>query len=51
MPATRVPFQDLPLQIRNLRPEIDAALQAVLAHGEFILGPEVAIFERQWAEF
>jgi dTDP-4-amino-4,6-dideoxygalactose transaminase len=51
MSTTRVPFQDLPHQVRNLKPEIDAALQAVLAHGEFILGPEVAIFERHWAEF
>jgi dTDP-4-amino-4,6-dideoxygalactose transaminase len=51
MPTTKVPFQDIPLQIRKLGPEIDDALQAVLAHGEFILGPEVAIFERQWAEF
>jgi len=51
MRACRVPFQVLPLQIRDHKPEIDAALQAVLAHGEFILGPEVAVFERQWAEF
>jgi len=45
-----VPFQDLPLHIRGLKAEIDDALQTVLGHGEFILGPEVAIFERQWAE-
>jgi dTDP-4-amino-4,6-dideoxygalactose transaminase len=51
MPPIKVPFQDIPLQVRNLKPEIDAAVNAVLAHGEFILGPEVAIFEREWAQF
>jgi dTDP-4-amino-4,6-dideoxygalactose transaminase len=51
MPAPKVPFQDIPLQVRNLKPEIDAAVEAVLKHGEFILGPEVAAFEREWAGF
>jgi len=51
MATAKVPFQDIPLQVRSLKAEIDAAIQAVLAHGEFILGPEVAVFERQWAEF
>jgi dTDP-4-amino-4,6-dideoxygalactose transaminase len=53
-PATapaKIPFQDLPLQIRNLRPELDPALEAVLRHGQFILGPEVGAFEQSWAEF
>jgi len=51
MPPAKVPFQDIPLQVRSLKAEIDAAMQAVLAHGEFILGPEVAAFEREWAHF
>ncbi len=51
LPPSRVPFQDLPLQISKLRPELDAALAAVLTHGQFILGPEVTAFERAWAEF
>jgi dTDP-4-amino-4,6-dideoxygalactose transaminase len=46
-----VPFLDLPLQIRNLRPEIDAALESVLAHGAFVHGPEVAAFEGRWAQY
>ena len=50
-PSHRVPFQDLPLQIAGLRPELDPALDAVLRHGQFILGPEVAAFEREWAKF
>lgn len=47
----KVPFQDLPLQIRNLRPEFDSVLDAVLRHGQFILGPEVTAFEQAWASF
>lgn len=50
-PPIRVPFQDLPLQVRNLRPELDPAIDAVLRHGQFILGPEVAAFEQAWARF
>lgn len=48
---TPVPFQDLPLQIRHLRPRLDAAINAVLSHGQFILGPEVAAFEQAWARY
>ncbi|HUR59317.1 MAG TPA: DegT/DnrJ/EryC1/StrS family aminotransferase [Opitutaceae bacterium] len=47
----KIPFQDLPLQIRNLRPELDPAIDAVLRHGQFILGPEVGAFEQAWAQF
>jgi dTDP-4-amino-4,6-dideoxygalactose transaminase len=47
----RVPFIDLPLQTRNLKAEIDAAIQRVLDHGEFILGPEVGVFESAWAKY
>jgi dTDP-4-amino-4,6-dideoxygalactose transaminase len=46
-----IPFQDLPLQIRTLRAELDPAIDAVLRHGQFILGPEVAAFEQAWAAF
>ena len=48
---SRVPFQDLPLQICSLRPELDAAIAEVLRHGQFILGPEVGAFEQAWAAF
>jgi dTDP-4-amino-4,6-dideoxygalactose transaminase len=50
-PQTSVPFVDLPLQVRNLRPELDAALDRVFTHGGFIHGPEVAAFEGEWARF
>lgn len=51
MSPAQVPFIDLPLQIRNLQAEIDAALRRVLAHGEFILGRELVQFEAEWAKF
>ncbi len=51
MSTLRIPFQDLPLQTRTLRPELDPAIDAVLQHGQFILGPEVAAFEQAWAAF
>jgi dTDP-4-amino-4,6-dideoxygalactose transaminase len=40
-----LPFIDLQAQYRRLKPAIDARIQAVLAHGRFILGPEVAELE------
>jgi len=46
-----VPFQNLPLQTAALRPELDAAIAEVLRHCQFILGPEVATFEAEWAKF
>ena len=46
-----VPFQDLPLQIEGLREELDPAIDAVLRHGQFILGPEVTAFEEAWAAY
>lgn len=45
----KVPFQDLPLQIRSLRAELDPAIERVLQHGQFILGPELGEFEKTWA--
>lgn len=51
MSSFAVPFQDLPLQIRQLRTELDQAIGRVLTHGKFILGPEAAAFEREWSAF
>ena len=36
-----VPFIDLATQQRRLRPEIDARLNKVLDHGQYIMGPEI----------
>ena len=44
-------FIDLHAQQTRLRAEIDAGIAAVLAHGRYILGPEVAQFETELARF
>ncbi|MDP1671177.1 MAG: aminotransferase class I/II-fold pyridoxal phosphate-dependent enzyme, partial [Alphaproteobacteria bacterium] len=46
-----VAFIDLQAQYRRLKPQIDARMHAVLDHGQFILGPEVAEFERALGEY
>lgn len=40
-------FIDLKSQYQTLKPQIDAAIQRVLDHGQFILGPEVAELEEK----
>jgi UDP-2-acetamido-2-deoxy-ribo-hexuluronate aminotransferase len=42
-------FIDLKSQYRALRPDINARIQAVLDHGQYILGPEVTELEKQLA--
>jgi dTDP-4-amino-4,6-dideoxygalactose transaminase len=46
-----IPFVDLPAQYRALKPEIDAAVGRVLENAQFILGPAVAAFEKDFATF
>ena len=46
-----IPFIDLQAQYSRLKPQIDARMHAVLDHGQFILGPEVAEFERALGEY
>jgi dTDP-4-amino-4,6-dideoxygalactose transaminase len=46
-----VPFLDLVGQYRGLKPEISAAIEAVLESGQFVLGPAVEAFERSFAEY
>lgn len=45
------PFIDLEVQYRSLKTEIDIAIQSVLDHTPFILGPEEAAFERSFTEY
>ncbi|MEO7727541.1 MAG: DegT/DnrJ/EryC1/StrS family aminotransferase [Burkholderiales bacterium] len=45
------PFIDLKSQYAALRDQINARMQAVLDHGQFIMGPEVAELEKKLAEF
>ena len=47
----RIPLFDLQRQRARLETDIKARMDAVLAHGQFILGPEVDLFESQLASF
>jgi dTDP-4-amino-4,6-dideoxygalactose transaminase len=46
-----VPFIDLPQQFRGLKSEIDNALEPIFSSTSFILGPAVAQFEQDFAEY
>src|SRR5689334_25096219 len=46
-----LPFIDLAAQQARIKPAIDAAIQRVLAHGAYVMGPEVRAFEDQLAAF
>jgi dTDP-4-amino-4,6-dideoxygalactose transaminase len=49
--ATKIPFVDLARQHAQIRDEIDAALAQVIDDTAFILGPDVELFESEWADF
>jgi UDP-2-acetamido-2-deoxy-ribo-hexuluronate aminotransferase len=44
-------FIDLAQQQRRIKTEIDAGIARVLAHGQYILGPEVTELEKRLADF
>lgn len=46
-----IPFVDLKTQYRHLKDAIDGRIQAVLDHGNFILGPEVGELEKALSGF
>ena len=46
-----IPFFDLAAQQSRLKAEIDANIAKVLAHGKYILGPEVAELEDRLVEY
>src|ERR1035438_1026440 len=46
-----IPLLDLKAQYQSIKPEIDAAVLHVLENAQFILGPEVAAFEKELAEY
>ncbi|MBI5649463.1 MAG: DegT/DnrJ/EryC1/StrS family aminotransferase [Chloroflexi bacterium] len=46
-----IPFFDLTKQYASIKSEIDDATARVLKSGWFILGPEVAAFEKEFAEY
>jgi dTDP-4-amino-4,6-dideoxygalactose transaminase len=46
-----VPYLDLPAQLRSVRKEIDAAIARTIDQCSFCLGPDVAKFEKDFAQF
>jgi dTDP-4-amino-4,6-dideoxygalactose transaminase len=51
MANIRVPYLDLKVQYQSIKPEIDAAIARVLESCQFVLGPEVAGFEQDFAAY
>jgi len=47
----KVPFLDVGAAYRELQVEIDAAIQRVLDSGWYVLGPEVEVFEQEYARY
>ena len=50
-PTSPIPFIDLAAQQARLGSRVHEAMARVLAHGQYILGPEIAEFEKQLATF
>lgn len=46
-----IPFLDLKAQYASIRHEIEPAVLKVLASGQYVMGDEVAAFEREFAAF
>jgi len=46
-----IEFHDLKTQYRRLKPRIDARIQKVLDHGQYIMGPEIAELEARLAAY
>jgi dTDP-4-amino-4,6-dideoxygalactose transaminase len=46
-----IPVVDLKAQYAAIKPEVDAAIQRVLEHTQFIQGPEVRAFEEAFARY
>lgn len=51
MANIKVPYLDLKAQYHSIKPEIDAAISRVLESCQFVLGPEVAGFEQEFAAY
>src|ERR1044071_3462945 len=46
-----IPFLDLKAQYKSIKPEIDRAVLGVLESAQFVLGENVAAFEREFASY
>ncbi|HBL52371.1 MAG TPA: hypothetical protein DDZ05_04090, partial [Candidatus Blackburnbacteria bacterium] len=49
--AARILFVDLKAEYESLRTEVNQAIQRVLESGNFILGQEVASFEKEFSSY
>jgi dTDP-4-amino-4,6-dideoxygalactose transaminase len=49
--SDKVPYLDLPAQLRGIRKEIDTAIARTIDKCSFCLGPDVAQFEKDFAKF
>jgi UDP-2-acetamido-2-deoxy-ribo-hexuluronate aminotransferase len=49
--ATAIPFVDLKAQYRRIQDDVQARIDAVLEHGAYIMGPEVAELEAALSQF
>jgi dTDP-4-amino-4,6-dideoxygalactose transaminase len=49
--VTEVPYLDLARAVADEEPGLSAAVLAALRRGRYVLGEEVAAFEREWAVF
>jgi UDP-2-acetamido-2-deoxy-ribo-hexuluronate aminotransferase len=48
---SQIPFIDLARQQQRILPDIERRMAAVLKHGQYILGPEIAALEQKLAEY
>lgn len=46
-----IPFLDLSASYRELQEDLDASVSRVMSAGQYVLGPEVSSFEREWAQY
>ena len=51
MKTEAVKFVDLNAQFREIESDVRAAIEGVLQHGQFIMGPEVGALERRLADY
>ena len=50
-PAYSIPYTGLAREAGDIKKELLAAVESVLDGGRYILGPEVAAFEREFADY
>jgi dTDP-4-amino-4,6-dideoxygalactose transaminase len=51
MTEIKIPVLDLKPQYEQIKDEVQAAINRVLESGQFIMGPDVKLFEQEVAEY